>query len=839
MKKEGFRVSGMTCAACARHVKHAAEAVPGVKECTVMLLQNRMTVIYDEAVTSASLIKEAVRRQGYFAFSEGDTAVSERAEKASSAYVRLIVSLCFLLPLFYLSMGGMLGTPLPTFFKLTENTVFYALSQMLLVLPILHLNRSYFLRGIAALLRRQPTMDTLVAIGSAAAFLYSTVMLVFSAVATAENDLSLLSEYRMQLYFESAGMILTLVTVGKLLEERAKKKTGDAIRQLRALSPMTATLLVDGKETAVSTDTLKVGDVIVVRPGERIAADGVVEGGTGSVDESALTGESLPALKRVGDAVTGATVNGGSTLYVRVTAVGKDTALAGIIALVEEASASQAPIARLSDRVAVFFVPAVLCLSLITFAVWAAVGGDIGFAFGKAIAVTVISCPCALGLATPTAITVGLGNGARRGILYKSAEAVERLSLVDTVVFDKTGTLTVGKPSVVGVFTASGVTESELFYLSASLEAAGNHPLGVAVCDAASERGIQPTPVCDFEGIEGRGARGYLDGRLILAGNRGFMRDEGVLPTLSEEEENKERAEGKTVLHFAYDGKPLGALAVRDEPRPDALSSVAHLRREGLSLRMLTGDQRVTALAVGKTVGLYENEIEAGLLPKDKDTYIRALQSEGRRVAMVGDGINDAPSLMRADVGVAIGRGTDIAVDAADIVLTGSALSDIALARQLSRATIRNVKQNLFWAFIYNAVCIPIAAGALFVPFGIALSPALAAACMSLSSLFVVGNAMRLYAFKPKGVTAETENMTESVNKSLQNKENFMKKICIEGMMCMHCVAHVEKALLAIEGIEEVKVSLEDKCAYVDGGVDFAVAKKAIEDAGYTVTDIE
>ena len=836
MKKEIFRVAGMTCAACARHVKRAAESVEGVKDCSVVLLQNKMTVTYDDAVTNASQIAAAVTRQGYPSMPEKDGAPSPTAEKKQSVTVRLAVSLFFLLPLFYLSMGGMLGLPLPPFVSGAENTVFYALLQMLLVLPILYLNRSYFVKGFAALLRRAPTMDTLVALGSAAAFLYSTVIFVLSAVATAENHLSLLHGYRMQLYFESSGMILTLVTVGKLLEERAKRKTGDAIRRLRDLSPPTATVLSeDGTEKEVSTDLLQVGDVIVVRPGERIAADGVIEDGAGAVDESAMTGEPLPVMKSVGDAVTGATANGGSTLYIRVTAVGKDTTLAGIIALVEEASASQAPIARLADRIAAVFVPAVMGISLVTFAVWVAVGAGIGFAFGKAIAVTVISCPCALGLATPTAITVGLGNGARNGVLYKSAEAVERLAAAEAVVFDKTGTLTVGKPTVTDVFLESGVGEKDFFLLASSLEAAGNHPLGDAVLTAAAERGVSPVSVNHFESISGCGVRAMLDGVPLQAGNRRFMVGLCIQPTLSCDEESALAAEGKTVLYFAHGEKALGALAVADEPREDALSAVSALKGEGLSLRMLTGDQKATADAVGKKVGLSEDEIAAGLLPKDKDDAIRFLQSAGKSVVMVGDGINDAPSLMRADVGVAIGRGTDIAIDSADVILKRSSLSDLVYARQLSRATMRNVKQNLFWAFVYNTVCIPIAAGALFLPFGISLSPSIAAACMSISSLFVVGNAMRLYRVKPKDVS---QNKAENANESLQNKEKNMKKISIEGMMCMHCVAHVEKALLAVEGVGEVKVSLEEKCAYVSFSADTALLKKAVEDAGYTVTEI-
>lgn len=837
MKKEIFRVTGMTCAACARHVKNAAEEVDGVLECSVALLQNKMRVTYDDTVTTAKQIAAAVTRQGYPSMPEKDDAPSGITEKTQSVKVRLVLSLSFLIPLFYLAMGEMLGAPLPPFLTGAENTVFYASLQMLLVLPILYLNRAYFQKGFAALFRRTPTMDTLVAVGSSAAFLYSAVILVFSAVAMAENNLSLLNDYRMQLYFESSGMILTLVTVGKLLEERAKRKTGDAIRRLRELSPPTATVLSeDGTEKEVSTDLLKVGDVVIVRPGERIAADGVVISGTGSVSESALTGEPLPVLKNIGDAVTGATVNGGSTLHIRVTAVGLDTTLAGIIALVEEASASQAPIARVADRIAAVFVPAVLCVSLVTFAVWTFVGAGVFFAFGKAIAVTVISCPCALGLATPTAITVGLGLGAKNGILYKSAEAVERLADADAVVFDKTGTLTVGKPTVTDVFLANGIEENEFFLLASSLEALGNHPLGDAVSRAAKERGITPVAVNNFESVSGCGVKAMLDGIPLYSGNRTFIGNFRIEPTLSEDEESTLSKEGKTVLYFAYGERSLGALAVADEPREDALSAVLSLKGEGLSLQMLTGDQKTTADAVGKKVGLLEDEIMAGLLPKDKDDAIRALQSAGKSVVMVGDGINDAPSLMRADVGVAIGCGTDIAIDSADVILKRSSLSDFVYARKLSRATMRNVKQNLFWAFVYNTVCIPIAAGVLFLPFGILLSPSIAAACMSISSLFVVGNAMRLYRFRPNGAS---ENKPKNANESLQNKENKMKKICIEGMMCMHCVAHVEKALRATEGALEVTVSLEEKCAYVSFSADTALLKKAVEDAGYTVTGIE
>ena len=844
IKKESFRVTGMTCAACAAHVKDAAMRVDGVKECAVMLLQNKMTVTYDDESCTPSDVASSVKKQGYNAFPEteapkktenGDDSASRRA-----MMWRLILSLVFLLPLFYLSMGSMLGAPIPPFLDGDNKTALFALIQLFLVLPILYLNRNYFERGFAALFRRAPTMDTLIAIGSAASFLYSAVILALSVNATAEGNVEALHHYRMQLYFESAGMILSLITVGKFLEERAKGKTGDAVRKLYDLAPKTATVLRDGDEVTVDTDELRVGDLLLVRPGERIAADGTVDSGVSSVDESALTGEPIPVEKTVGDRVTAATVNGGGTLSVRVTAVGKDTTLAGIISLVEEASASQAPIARLADRIARVFVPAVISVSLLTLAVWWMAGGNFGFAFGKAVAVMVISCPCALGLATPTAITVGLGNGARRGILFKSAEAIERLARVDTVVFDKTGTLTEGKPTVTDVFVASGVDEPEFFRLAASLEDAGNHPLGNAVIAAAVERGFSDlSPVTDFETVAGRGVRAMLDGKSLLAGNRRFMTELSLLPTLSEAEEAALSEKGKTVLYFAYDGAPLGAVAAMDSLKPDAQATVDALRMRGISLRMLTGDARVTAYAVGAAAGLSESEIRAEVLPADKEAEIRALQKDNRCVAMIGDGINDAPSLARADVGVAVGAGTDIAIESADVILTKNTLSDIPAARELSAAVMRNVKENLFWAFIYNVICIPVAAGAFFTAFGWSLSPSLGAACMSLSSLFVVGNALRLYAFRPKAISPLSDNIAKNENYTLQSEDNFMKTVHIEGMMCMHCVAHVEKALLAVPGVGDVKVSLEEKCARVSASADTAAVRAAVENAGYTVTSVE
>ena len=875
--KEQFHVSGMTCSSCSAHVKRAVEAVPGVTSCAVALLDNSMTVIYDESKVGEDEIEAAVKKSGYAAraFSKdkksAETVSDPDEEKNAEDHavrVRLILSFCFLIPLFYLSMGHMLGAPIPPFLSGTENAMSLALTELLLTIPILFLNRVYFVRGYRSLLHRAPTMDALIALGSTAAFVYSTAVLyllgnllgnllgapLFAGSDDVNEIIGKIHGLLMELYFESAAMILTLITLGKYLEARAKGKTGDAVRKLIALTPTDATRLNDGKEETVPVKELRVGDLLLVRPGERIPVDGTVESGTSAVDESCISGEPLPVTKRAGDKVTGATVNTDGTLIFRATAVGEDTTLSAIVRLVREASASPAPIARLADKVCAYFVPAVIGVSLITFIMWL-IFRTPGEAIARAVSVLVISCPCALGLATPTAVTVGIGCSARNGILIKTAEALERLSGIDTIVFDKTGTLTEGKPAVTDILPADGATDTALLTFADAIESYSTHPLARAVCEEARSRGIaaqEKTDAADYRTVPGRGVTVTLGGKTLLAGNRRLLCENNIAPSLTEDEENALTECGKTVLYFSDGGVPVGALAIADTPKADACDTLALLRKRNIRVYMLTGDNRRAAGAVGRSLGLTEEEILPEVLPADKEAYIRQLQSEGRRVAMVGDGINDAPALARADVGIAIGHGTDIAIESADVILTRSSLADVAVAHRLSRSVIRNIKENLFWAFFYNTIGIPIAAGVLMPAFGFALTPSLSAAAMSLSSLFVVSNAMRLFAFRPTdeekncGAAPDSKStgteMPESKSDNHENvkesEHNTMKTLSIQGMMCAHCVSHVEKALSAVPGVKTVTVNLENGTATVTGDATPDALKSAVAEAGYTVTNL-
>lgn len=839
--KQSFLVTGMTCSACAAHVRRAAMGVTGVTECTVALLDNRMTVEYDETKTTAATVIDAVVAAGYGAAPEGGsvsqapTKESDEKKEARAVRLRLVLSLFLLLPLFYLSMGHMLGAPLPPFFTGSENAMSLALTQLFLVLPIVYLNRSFFIRGYKGLLHRAPTMDTLVALGSTAALIFSAASLYVIGHALATQSYDVVHARMMHLYFESAGMILTLITVGKYLEARAKGKTKDAVQSLLDLAPKTATVLRDGKEIRIPASELTVGDTVVVRPGEGIPTDGVVTEGVASVDESAVTGESLPVTKLVGDRVTGATVNTDGILYFHVTAVGENTVLSGIVRLVREAAASPAPIARLADRVASVFVPIVMTIAAVTFLVWLFVA-DLGTAIGHAVSVLVISCPCALGLATPTAITVGIGTGARRGILYKNAEALQLLSEVKVVLLDKTGTVTRGAPTVTDVVPAAGESTERLLSLAATLENnAKTHPLAAAILSYTEERGIFPTESQAFASLPGQGVTANVEGIETLGGNRRLFCEKEIPLPIGEDTEARLSDMGKTVLYFAHGRRFIGYIAMTDEPKPDSAEALAALRALHLRTVLLTGDNARTAAAIADRIGIPQGDVIAGVTPTDKEAYVARFSKDGTRVLMIGDGVNDAPALARADVSMAIGCGTDIAIEAADIVLSQNRISDAVSAIRLARGVMRNIKQNLFWAFFYNAICIPLAMGVL-VPVGVTLSPTLSAAAMSLSSLFVVTNALRLRFFfkKEKALSPSCNAICHNTEKKgITNMEITLK---IEGMMCPRCVAHVEKALTAVSGVTAVTVSLENGTATVTGG-DPAALAAAVTEAGYTVKE--
>ena len=767
MAHEKFDVGGMTCAACQAHVEKAVRGVAGVSDVTVNLLSGSMVVDYDEATTTADAICQAVDRAGYSASpvaavaSAGATAPGSTAPAlenptkkldaaADAMRRRLIVSIVFLVPLFYIGMGHMLGWPLPAVFTDHTHSMTLALTELLLVLPIVYENRAYFTNGFKSLWHRAPTMDALIAIGATASLAWSVYAMFVMADQLAAADVHAAMTTGMDnLYFESAGTILALVTVGKYLETRSKAKTGGALEKLIDLAPKTAHVVdADGSEREVAAEQIAVGDVIRIRPGESLPVDGVVVEGASSIDESALTGESIPVEKGAGDAVSAATINRTGTFTFRATRVGADTSLAKIVQLVEDANATKPPIARLADKVAGVFVPVVIGIALVTFAVWLAVTGSVSEAITSGVAVLVISCPCALGLATPVAIMVGTGRGAEMGVLFKSAEALETLRGVDAVVLDKTGTITQGKPQVTDVLPVPGVTEKRLLKLAATLEAGSEHPLAEAVMARADELGIVPRTVSDFAAVPGRGVMAREGANKVAAGNArlmvelGVAVDEALLASLARD--------GKTPLMFAKNGELVGVIAVADQVKPTSAAAIEALRALGVSAVMLTGDNDVTAAAIARQVGLGQDEVIANVLPADKERHVRELQQAGRTVAMVGDGINDSPALARADVGLAIGTGADIAKEGADVVLMHSDLLDVARSIELSRAVIRNIKQDLFWALCYNACGIPLAAGVFYPLLGWQLSPMFGAAAMSLSSVCVVSNALRLRRFRPR-----------------------------------------------------------------------------------------
>ena len=855
---EQYTVTGMSCAACSARVEKAVKAVPGVTSCSVSLLTNSMGV---EGTASASAIVKAVQEAGYGASPKAAAAETPSAELDALAdhetprlKKRLIASLVFLAVLMYFSMGHMMwGWPLPHWFD--GNHVAMGLVQLLLAGIVMVINQKFFISGFKGLLHRAPNMDTLVALGSSASFLWSTYALFAMTRAQVDGNDALVMHYMMELYFESAAMILTLITVGKMLEARSKGKTTDALKSLMKLAPQTATLLQEGAEVTVPIAQVKKGDLFVVRPGENIPVDGLVLEGSSAVNESALTGESSPVDKTAGDKVSAATTNQSGFLKCEATRVGEDTTLAQIIRMVSDAAATKAPIAKIADTVSGFFVPAVISISVLTTLVWLLLGREFGYALARGISVLVISCPCALGLATPVAIMVGNGLGARNGILFKTAASLEAAGRTQIVALDKTGTITSGEPRVTDILPAGGVSESELLTLAASLEQKSEHPLAKAVLAYAETETIACPDVTDFAALPGNGLSARLDGMEIYGGNAEFIATKASVPAELRAEAARLAAEGKTPLFFGGAGRLMGVIAVADTLKEDSPRAIRELQNMGIRVVMLTGDNQRTADAIGRQAGV--DEVIAGVLPDGKEAVIRRLQESGK-VAMVGDGINDAPALTRADTGIAIGAGTDVAIDAADVVLMNSRLSDVPAAIRLSRATLRNIHENLIWAIIYNIIGIPLAAG-VFIPFGLTLNPMFGAAAMSLSSFCVVSNALRLNLFdlhstkhdrKPKSAAlpaapvqpAAAENTAEPVSAPVVKEDNAMKKtLHVEGMMCCHCEARVKKALEALPAVDEAVVSHEAGTAIVtlNAEVSDADLKKAVEDQDYKVTGIE
>ena len=832
-----YNVTGMSCAACSARVEKAVSQVPGVTACSVSLLTNSMGV---EGTASPQQIIAAVEAAGYGASEKGAPAGKTAAADAEDALRdretpalrrRLIWSVVFLLVLMYFSMGHMMwGWPLPPFYN--DNHVAMGLTQLLLTAVIMVINQKFFVSGFKGLWHRAPNMDTLVALGSAAAFVYSTWALFAMTRAQVDMDMDAVMTYMMEFYFESAAMILTLITVGKTLEAHSKGRTTDALKGLMKLAPKTATVVRGGAEVEVSIEQVQKDDVFVVRPGESVPVDGVVLEGSSAVNESALTGESIPVDKTVGDAVSAATINQSGFIRCRATRVGEDTTLSQIIQMVSDAAATKAPIAKIADKVSGVFVPAVLVLAAVTTVVWLLLGRTAGFALARGISVLVISCPCALGLATPVAIMVGNGMGARNGILFKSAASLEAAGRTAIVALDKTGTITSGEPRVTDLLPAEGVTQQELLRLACALEQKSEHPLARAILHEAERQQMQPEEVADFRALPGNGLTAVCGGLELSGGNLNFIRTKAGVPQDMQASAERLAEQGRTPLFFSRDGQLLGIIAVADVIKADSPQAMRELRNMGIRVVMLTGDNERTAKAIGAQAGV--DEVIAGVLPGGKERVICDLQKRGN-VAMVGDGINDAPALTRADTGIAIGAGTDVAIDAADVVLMGSRLTDVPAAIRLGRATLRNIRQNLFWAFFYNTIVIPLAAG-VFIPLGLTLNPMFGAAAMSLSSFCVVSNALRLNLF-------DLHNAGRDKKLKVKHKEekSMEKTLKIEGMMCGHCEARVRKALEALPEVEQAVVSHEAGTAVVtlSAEVSDGVLKKAVEDQDYTVTGIE
>ena len=858
-----YEITGMSCAACASHVEKAVSAVPGVAGVAVSLLTNSMQVDYTpdaDQDTTAKRICNAVEAAGYGASLA--TAESENAEledtETPKLKKRLIASLCFLVPLMYVSMGHMIGLPLPSFMEgHGSGAMVFALVQLALTLPVCWINRAFFISGWKGIKSRAPGMDALVSMGAGAALLYGLYAIVMIGIGLKNDDMELIMQYRHDLYFESAATILTLITVGKTLEAYSKGKTTDALKSLMKLAPQTACVLRDGEQITLPVSEVQVGDLFLVRPGESIPVDGTVTEGISSVNEAALTGESMPVDKFPGSPVSAATINQNGALTCRAERVGQDTTLSQVIRLVRDAAATKAPLAKTADKVSGIFVPAVTCIALLTFVIWLLLGQTFTYALARGISVLVISCPCALGLATPVAIMVGSGVGAKNGILFKTAASLETTGYTDAVLLDKTGTITTGEPSVVKIVGTRNVPAKFLLSMAAGLELRSEHPLARAILKEAEKDKLSYATVADFEAVPGKGLQGKVAGKVIAGGNADFIRETCELTSDLERAGEEMSRDGVTPLYFSLAGKPAGVIGVSDVVKQTSAEAINQMKALGLQVVLLTGDNAATAKHIGAMVGLDEGHVIAGVLPAGKEAEVRRLQAAGR-VAMVGDGINDAPALTRAETGIAIGAGADVALDAADVVLVRSDLADVPAAVRLSRAVVRNIHQNLFWAFFYNAVCIPLAAG-VFTGIGITLNPMIASAAMSLSSVCVVTNALRLNTFNPRSAAhdappkhktparelpAETACETRScpVQNKIKTEEVTMKKtIHIEGMMCGHCEATVKKALEALDGVQSAEVSHEKGTAIVALTADVADAdlKAAVEAKDYTVTGID
>lgn len=857
--KEKFDVTGMTCSACSSRVEKCVSKLEGIENVSVNLLTNSMQVEYNDAVLSESQIIDAVVKAGYGASPKQEHVQTAAVGKAKvmenpmekqiqNMKFRLIVSFVFLVPLMYVSMGHMVGLPLPGFLTGIENAVSFAFTQLLLCLPIIYVNRKYYIKGYQTLAHLAPNMDSLIAIGSTASLVYGIFAIYRMSYGLGSGNMEIVHLYYHDLYFESAAMILALITVGKYLETRSKGKTSEAITKLMDLAPKTAVVERDGREQEIPVEQVVAGDVVIVRPGQNVPVDGFILEGSTSIDEAAITGESIPVHKQEGDTVIAATMNKTGFVKFKATRVGDDTTFSQIIRLVEEASSSKAPIAKIADKIAGVFVPAVMGIALVTAVVWLLSGATFEFALSCAISVLVISCPCALGLATPVAIMVGTGKGAEQGILIKSGEALETAHNLQSVVLDKTGTITQGRPVVTDIHT-EGWTKKEFLALAAGMEVKSEHPLAEAILDYAKKEGISLVQVDSFNSIPGKGLEASVNDRRYYAGNERLMREKGIPMDSCLKLLEVMADEGKTPLIFAEETRVLGVIAVADVVKPTSKEAIKELKDLGIEVVMLTGDNRRTAEAIRRQLDI--DTVIAEVLPQDKERKISELQESGKVVAMIGDGVNDAPALARADVGMAIGAGTDVAIESADVVLMKNDLKDAVTAIRLSKAVIRNIKQNLFWAFFYNTLGIPIAAGIFYPLLGLKLNPMIGAAAMSMSSIFVVSNALRLKWFQPLGRNGQETQETVSgvaaaddtpngdqINQEKEDEPMITMKI--DGMMCQHCQAHVSKALNDLEGVK-AEVSLEDKAAYItaDQSVDKEVLKKAVVDAGYEVVSIE
>ncbi|MCI8654471.1 MAG: cadmium-translocating P-type ATPase [Clostridia bacterium] len=859
MKKENFDIQGMTCSSCSAHVEKAVKKLEGIQEVNINLLSNNMTVRYNEDIIKNDEIIKAVKEEGYGAnVSEAvksktnkNQEKEENKDEIKSMKKRLIISVCFLIPLMYIAMYHMISEwlkiPIPTIiqtiFHGSENAITFGFTQFLLLLPIVYVNRNYFIVGFKRLFKGSPNMDSLIAIGSTAAIVYGIIAIYMMGYGLGHNKIELVERYTMDIYFESAGTILTLITVGKYLEAKSKGKTSDAIKKLINLAPKTAIAIREGKEVEINFEEIITGDILVIKPGGGIPVDGIIVEGSSSVDQSSITGESIPVEKTIGDNVVSGTINKNGSFKMKATKVGNDTTLSQIIKLVEEASNSKAPISKLADKVSGIFVPCVITTAILATAFWLLQGQTIEFALSVGIAVLVISCPCALGLATPVAIMVGTGKGAQNGILIKSAESLEILHLVDTIVLDKTGTITEGKPKVTDISTI--IEETELLKIVGSLEKNSEHPLAEAITEKAREKNVTLIEVTEFEAVSGKGIVGNINGEKYYGGNLRFMQENNIDTSNSTLKVDDFLKQGKTVLYFANEKSVIGIIAVADVIKPTSKQAIEELKRKNKEVVMLTGDNKTVAQTIGEQIGI--TNIVSEVLPQDKEKEVSKLQAQGKKVAFVGDGINDSPALVRANVGLAIGSGTDIAIESADVVLMKNDLTDVVTAINLSKAVIKNIKMNLFWAFFYNAIGIPIAAGVFYLGLGLKLNPMIGAAAMSLSSVCVVTNALRLRKFKPVKVNKADETLIDNkisldISKNIKEENNMNKAtIIIEGMQCNHCKMSVEKALSSVEGIEKVEVNLENKTATIETSkeIDNNKINKVIEEVGFTVKEIK